>query len=343
MPSAAPGTCGVRAHPASPYSSPFPCPQGLGLERYQAVFEEQEIDLAVVHAVSGEELAGIGVTDRLHQVGGMLGRLLCPRAHSCCSPAKWQLPIMLLLLALVILQARIVQAADALATKLGLRRLRGAAGGGGGKPAAAKKQRQLTLLPANGTLPAEDDGAVQQHQQQQQGLAQPPPFQQQRQVPVDASMSEAAPRPQERALLASLYPAAAGAAGGGPAGAQQAAQQPPQRTPQLAGGRTVARAAPAAASLWAGAGACMPVAPTLAARLAQREAADPEAAAARKQPLARGGTAYPVGEESRALKVGLAGRGCGFWVDFQRRRCCSHMRRLQVGTRGALGGGTHAA
>ena len=47
----------------------------------------------------------------------------------------------------------------------------------------------------------------------------------------------------------------------------------------------------------------MPVAPTLGARLAQREAADPEAAAARKQPLARGGTAYPVGEETRALKV----------------------------------------
>lgn len=46
----------------------------------------------------------------------------------------------------------------------------------------------------------------------------------------------------------------------------------------------------------------MPVAPTLCARLAQREAADPEAAASRQQPLARGGTAYPVGEESRALK-----------------------------------------
>lgn len=42
--------------------------QGLGLERYAAVFEEQEIDLTVVHAVSAEELAGIGVTDRLHQV-----------------------------------------------------------------------------------------------------------------------------------------------------------------------------------------------------------------------------------------------------------------------------------
>ena len=83
----------------------------------------------------------------------------------------------------------------------------------------------------------------------------------------------------------------------------QQSLQPPQRTPQLAGGRTLARAAPAGASLWAGAGACMPVAPTLTARLTQREAEDPEAAAARKQPLARGGTAYPVGEETRALKV----------------------------------------
>jgi hypothetical protein len=45
------------------------------------------------------------------------------------------------------------------------------------------------------------------------------------------------------------------------------------------------------------------VAPTLSDRLAQREAADSSAAAARQQPLARGGTAYPVGEESRALKA----------------------------------------
>ncbi|PRW59584.1 adenylate guanylate cyclase [Chlorella sorokiniana] len=121
--------------------------QGLGLERYTAVFEEQEVDLSVVHAISAEELAGIGITDRLHQ-------------------------------------GRILQAADAVASVLGLRRLRAAAGGKDGRPAAAKKQRQLILLPTNGS----------------------------------------------------------------------------------------------------------------------REAADPEAVAARKQPLARGGTAYPVGEETRALK-----------------------------------------
>ena len=44
------------------------------MERYTAVFEEQEIDLTVVHAISAEELASIGVTDRLHQV---VCRLCC--------------------------------------------------------------------------------------------------------------------------------------------------------------------------------------------------------------------------------------------------------------------------
>lgn len=59
--------------------------QGLGLERYTAVFEEQEIDLTVVHAISSEELAGLGVTDRLHQVrSGAWGALLG-------LPGIWQL------------------------------------------------------------------------------------------------------------------------------------------------------------------------------------------------------------------------------------------------------------
>lgn len=44
------------------------------------------------------------------------------------------------------------------------------------------------------------------------------------------------------------------------------------------------------------------MAPTLTARLARREAELPDGAAARQQPLARGGTAYPVEQESRALK-----------------------------------------
>lgn len=63
-----------------------------------------------------------------------------------------------------------------------------------------------------------------------------------------------------------------------------------------------ARAAPAATTLWAGAGACVAVVPTLGERLAAKEAADPDGAAAHKQPLARGGTCYPAGDETRALK-----------------------------------------
>lgn len=40
----------------------------------------------------------------------------------------------------------------------------------------------------------------------------------------------------------------------------------------------------------------------MAARLAQREAEQAQGAGAGRQPLARGGTAYPAAEESRALK-----------------------------------------
>ena len=46
------------------------CHQGLGLEQYRQLFLEQEIDLTVVHTVTAEELGGIGVADRTHQVGG---------------------------------------------------------------------------------------------------------------------------------------------------------------------------------------------------------------------------------------------------------------------------------
>lgn len=43
--------------------------QGLGLGRYAATFEAEEVEVRVVHLISAQELAGIGVTDRLHQVG----------------------------------------------------------------------------------------------------------------------------------------------------------------------------------------------------------------------------------------------------------------------------------
>ncbi len=52
----------------------FSLVQGLGLERYQATFEQQEIDLAIVHAITADELASIGVTDQLHQVRGLADR-----------------------------------------------------------------------------------------------------------------------------------------------------------------------------------------------------------------------------------------------------------------------------
>lgn len=58
---------GVLQHRTS-FAAVLLAAQGLGLERYAAVFQEQEIDLTVVHAISAEELAGVGVTDRLHQV-----------------------------------------------------------------------------------------------------------------------------------------------------------------------------------------------------------------------------------------------------------------------------------
>lgn len=183
-----------------------------------------------------------------------------------------------------------MQAAEAVAAQLGLRRPRPAAADKGGRPGAAKKQRQLTLLPAAGDVP----GSAPSRQQQQQQQAQPPAFQRQRVQPVDSSMCDAGPRPQERDLLAQLYPAAADAGGQGPA-----AGAAPRQTPQLGGRRTLSRTADV---LWSGAGACTARAPTLGARLAQREAEDPDGAAARKQPLARGGTAYPAAEESRALK-----------------------------------------
>lgn len=283
--------------------------QGLGLERYTAVFEEQEIDLTCVHAVSAEELASIGVADRLHQVGGGVGGELgglCLCGSGCsrcpCVQQRWCSFTQLTPVRAyrshphpTYPQARIMQAADALASALRLRRLRttaaGMAGGAGNKPAAAKRQRQLTtFLPQ--VASGGSDATPRAGQRQQQQAAQQPSS-------SDSSMRDMGPRPQERALLASLYPSTAGNSGSG--GSKQQSP-PPQRTPQLGGRRMAARAAPAAASLWAGAGSCMPVAPTLGARLAAREAADPEGAAARKQPLARGGTAYPAREESRALK-----------------------------------------
>ncbi|KAL4426700.1 hypothetical protein ABPG77_004756 [Micractinium sp. CCAP 211/92] len=244
--------------------------KALGLERYHQLFEEHDIDLTCVHAVSAEELASIGIADRLHQ-------------------------------------ARIVQAAEALASQLGLRQLRGTGSGSGARqlPLAAKRRKQLSLLAAGsnhcaaGTIGAAagTEAAAAEAAHAAQGAQQ-----EARHQLTDNPHRDAAPRPEERALLASLYPAPQPAAANSPTpGAQGAA---PQRlTPQLAGGRSLLRGAPAgAASLWAGAAACCAVAPTLGARLARREAADPDGAAARRQPLARGGTAYPAGEESRALK-----------------------------------------
>lgn len=64
-----------------------PPPQGLGLERYTRLFADQEIDLSCVHTVSEEELASIGVADRLHQAG--LGRAgACVRSDACSSWAS---------------------------------------------------------------------------------------------------------------------------------------------------------------------------------------------------------------------------------------------------------------
>jgi hypothetical protein len=181
-----------------------------------------------------------------------------------------------------LLQARIVQAAAAVALQLRLRRPRAAGGGGGDQPAAAKRQKQLTMGGCMVAAAAEQQGAAPSGFQQQQG---------------DVSMRDAGPRPQERALLAALYPPQPAVA----AAAQQAAHQ--QRTPQLLGGRSVARFAPASASLWAGSATCQAVAPLLEARMARREAEDPAAAAAKRQPLARGGATAPPNEEGRALKL----------------------------------------
>lgn len=70
-------------------------PQALGLERYHPLFAEHELDLTCVHAVSAEELAGIGIADRLHQVGagrfgpgpGPLGQGSRDRAGTCLAAA----------------------------------------------------------------------------------------------------------------------------------------------------------------------------------------------------------------------------------------------------------------
>lgn len=219
-----------------------------------------------------------------------------------------------------------MHAAQELATALNLRRPRSAdasAESVAGRPAAAKRQRHLTdLLPAtSGEEPLAPAAGQQQAQRHQQ--ARPPAEQQpqrkERQQPEGsvavavAGWSSSAfpllsegPRLQERSLLDQLYPvqpshvAAEAPQQGGAAAA--AAAGGVRHTPLLPAGRTLPRAALAGASLWAGAGTCQPVAPLLAARLAEREAGDPEATAARRQPLARGGTAYPVDLETRALK-----------------------------------------
>ena len=52
---------------------PFPLLQGLGLDCYQATFEEQEIDVTIVHALTPADLASIGVADRAHQVRDVAG------------------------------------------------------------------------------------------------------------------------------------------------------------------------------------------------------------------------------------------------------------------------------
>lgn len=210
------------------------------------------------------------------------------------------------------LQARIVQAAEALALQLGLRRLRGTGSDSARQQSpAAKRQKQLSLLPAGGRPRAGAAGVAVGAAGAGAGApgaasavlpGQQEAWQQQQPASGVNPHRDASPRPEERALLASLYPSCQPAAADSPARAAEGSG-PPARTPLLAGGRSLSRGAPAgAASLWAGAATCREVAPTLGARLAQREMSDPEGAAARRQPLARGGSAYPAGEESRALK-----------------------------------------
>lgn len=191
-----------------------------------------------------------------------------------------------------------MQAAAAVAAELRLRRPRSAGGGifghGGGnnQQAAPKRQKQLTLQTEVGGAAA----PAQQQQQQQPGAhpnACASPRRQQGGEATGSSMRNAGPRPAERALLAALYPPQPAA------GVQPAAGH---RTPTLVGGRSVARAVPPGVSLWTCTATCQPVAPLLGARLAAGEAEDPEAAAAKRQPLARGGTAVPAGEESLPVK-----------------------------------------
>lgn len=161
------------------------------------------------------------------------------------------------------------------------------------RPAAPKKQAQLSF------------GRQQQRQQQQA---------QQQYDPGDASTERAVAggdaaedkqRCQELTLLGQLFSsptphARPTAKDGGEQG--PAAHVPQLRTPKLPPSRVQAAHGTPSASLWAAAATCTEVAPRVEERLALRRAADPAAAAARAAPLARGGSALPAGEESRATK-----------------------------------------
>lgn len=102
-------------------------------------------------------------------------------------------------------------------------------------------------------------------------------------------------RPKERTLFASLYPVQ-----GGGVDVAQCVHAPPVRLRPS----TACRAArvPAEASLWRAAGDCQRVLPGVEDRLNKRRAEHGVEGTASEK-LARGGTAYPQVDESRALKL----------------------------------------
>ncbi len=64
-----------RLGPAQHTTLLYRCPrctvvllQRLELGQYAAGFDRQEVDLTIVHALTSDDLASLGVTDRLHQV-----------------------------------------------------------------------------------------------------------------------------------------------------------------------------------------------------------------------------------------------------------------------------------
>jgi hypothetical protein len=301
---------------------PYPL-QGLQLDQYFSLFVREEIDLSIVHALTAEDLASIGITQRAHQQSFLAAGQKLAQARRTAQqqpqrqkegsmtlgsgrPAQQQPSAVQQQHGEATLQIPAAQR-PGWGAPLVQPQQRQQATGGAQPPAKARTARgsHQSLLqvwqansaaqagPAAGAQNAAAQANIDARHVGPWQLREQPPAQAQsdlaaEQAQQDASLAGVGTRPTERALLAALYPASVG----GPSHphAQQQHQPAPVLRPSMVG---AAERVPAGATLWDAAAECRQVAPGMEARLARRRAEAGLDDSAPAPPLARGGTAYP--------------------------------------------------